>query len=411
MDIPLSWLILSLIGLILISAFFSGSETAMMASNRYRLKSLAKSGNKSAKLTLKLLKDSDSLIGTILLGNNFVNILASSIATIIAIKLFGESSVFIASLVLTAVILIFAETTPKTFAAKNPEKVSLPVAYILNILIRLFTPLVWIVKHSANLILTLFGMSSSNTQDTLSADELRMSVIDAKANIEDKYHQILLNIIDLGNAVVEDIMIPKTEFLGIDLDDLDASRRVIASTNHTRLVVYEEGEIIGIIHMRKVVNLYAQDNFSVKTIKEIMVKPYFIPEGITLAIQLEQFQHNKKRLALVVDEYGDVKGMITIEDILEEIVGQFTSNVTEEISDITQEEDGSYIIDPSINLHRLNRILKLEFTSSAKTLNGLIVESLQSIPKRDVSIKINNVIIEILQIKDNTIKLVRLRKL
>jgi Mg2+/Co2+ transporter CorB len=408
MDIPISWLVISLIVLIILSAFFSGSETGLIAVNKYRLKSLAKNGNKRAKLALKLLQDTDSLIGTILLGNNFVNILSASIATIIAIALFGESSVFIASIVLTIVILIFAETTPKTFAAKNPEKVSLFSVLILNILIKILTPLVWIIKHLAGLILRVFGIKKDKTEDKIELDELKMSIIDTKDNIADKYHQILLNIIDVQKVIVDDFMIPKTEFVGIELSELDEAIKIIQSGNHTRLVVYEKGEIIGILHMRKIANLYAQNNFNLESIRKVIVKPYFAPEGISLATQLEEFQRRKKRLGLVVDEYGDVKGMIALEDILEEIVGQFTSNTTEVISDILKQDDGSYLIDPSINLHKLNRTLKLNFKTNAKTLNGLILEQLQHIPKRDISIKIDNVIIEILQITDNNIKLVKL---
>ncbi len=408
MDLPILWLIIILLFLLLLSAFFSGSETGLVASNKYRLQSLAKKGDKRAKLSIKLLNDIDSLIGTILLGNNFVNILAASIATIIAINLYNEEAVFLSSLLLTIIVLIFAETAPKTFAAKNPEKVALFASPILRLLIWLFQPIVWIVKHIARLFLNVLGIRHQKEDTSVELDELKMSVIDAKENIDDTYYQILLNIIDLKLVTVDDIMIPKTEFIGVELTELEEAIKIISSSNHTRLVTYEHGEIIGILHMRKIANLYVKNQFTIENIKAIIAKPYFIPEGISLAVQLAEFQKYKKRLGLVVDEYGEIKGMIALEDILEEIVGQFTSNTTEVIEDIILQEDGSYLVEPSVNLHKLNRKLGLSLKANAKTLNGLILETLQSIPKRDVSFKIDNIIVEIIQIHETTIKLVKL---
>jgi Mg2+/Co2+ transporter CorB len=411
MDLPILWLIIILVFLILLSAFFSSSETSMIASNRYRLQNSAKT-NKNAKKTLKLLENIDSLIGTILLGNNFVNILAASITTILAIKLFGESSIGIASIVLTFVILVFAENTPKTLAARYPEKIAVFFTPLLQVFIIVLRPLVWIIRQITNLFLFIFNIKEKNNH-IVSADELKMSVVDAKPNISDKYHKILLNIIDLQDVHIEDIMIPKTEFISIDIDEFDNLENIIAQTSHTRLIVYKEHKenIIGILHMRKVANLYAKGEFNTEKLKEIMVDPYFVPEGISLATQLEEFQKNKKRLALVVDEYGEAKGMIVLEDILEEIVGQFTSNTSEKVAEIEKIDDNNYQIDPSINLYKLEVILNTKFKTNAKTLNGLILENLQELPKRDVSIKIDNVIIEIKQISNEVIKLVHLTHL
>ena len=414
MDVSIIWLITSLILLILLSAFFSSSETSMIASNRYRLKNLAKT-NKKAQKTLKILENTDSLIGTILLGNNFVNILAASISTILAIRLFGESSIGVASLILTFVILIFAENTPKTIASRHPEKLAIFFTPFLSVFIKILQPLVWIIRQITNFFLFIFKVKN-NINNSISADELKMSVLDAKTSISDKYHKILLNIIDLQEVSIEDIMIPKTEFISIDIDKFDNLEQVIKQTSHTRLIAYQgnKDNIIGILHMRKVANLYAKNEFNLDALKKIMMEPYFVPEGISLATQLGEFQKNKKRLAIVIDEYGEAKGMIVLEDILEEIVGQFTSNISDKINELQLQNDGSYLVDPSINLYKLSNILGVELNqidSNSKTLNGLILNELQAIPQRDVSLKISNIIIEVKQISDGVIKLVRLQKI
>ncbi|HAY41932.1 MAG TPA: cobalt transporter [Gammaproteobacteria bacterium] len=401
-----------LIGLILASAFFSSSETSMMAINRYRLKALSKN-NKSAKRTEKLLNDIDHLIGTILLGNNFVNIFASSIATVLAIKLWGEGSVVLASITLTFVILIFAETTPKTFAAKNPEKIALPAAIIIETLIKLFKPFVWLIAKISKIILRLLGVKDDKQDNNLSSEELKMIVGDAKPIIASNYQKMLLNIVDLEKVKVEDIMIPRHELISVNIDDHEEILKHLERTQHNRLLAYDKSQdnITGVIHMRDIVNLYARNEFSIEAFLGLIRKPYFVPEGTSLANQLEHFQKLKRRLGLVVDEYGEVRGMVVFEDILEEIVGQFTSNQSESIKEISKQKDGSYIADPRISIRELNSILCTNLpVTNAKTLNGLILEELQTIPTRDVSIKIDEVLIEVMQISDQTIKLVRLRK-
>lgn len=408
------WLGIILLGLILASAFFSSSETSMMAINRYRLKALSNQNNSQAKRTEKLLSDLDHLIGTILLGNNFVNIFASSITTILAIKLWGEGSVVYASILLTFVILIFAETTPKTFAAKNPEKIALPASIIISGLIALFKPFVWLIAKLSNLILKLFGVKNESQTNSVSSEELKMVVNEAKPVIASNYQKMLLNIIDLEKVKVEDIMIPRHELISVDINNHAEILSQLERIQHTRLLTFDgsANNITGVLHMRDVVNLYAKGEFSIDNTLELIRKPYFVPEGTSLAHQLAHFQTQKRRLGLVVDEYGEIRGMVVLEDILEEIVGQFTSNQNETIEEVIEQKDGSYLIDPRISIRELNTLLNTNLSiAKAKTLNGLILETLQSIPKRDISLKIDNVLIEIVQISDQTIKLVKLTKL
>ena len=403
-----------LLGLILASAFFSSAETSMMAINRYRLKSLSSKDNTQAKRTEKLLGDLDHLIGTILLGNNFVNIFASSIATVLAIKLWGEGSIVYASIMLTFVILIFAETTPKTFAAKNPEKIALPAALIIDVFIKIFKPFVWIIAQLSKNILKILGVKDEGQTNNISSDELRMVVNDAKPVIASNYQKMLLNIIDLEKVKVEDIMIPRHELISVDINNHEEILSQLERIQHTRLLTFDgsQDNITGVLHMRDIVNLYAKGEFSIDNVLTLVRSPYFVPEGTSLAHQLEHFQTQKRRLGLVVDEYGEVRGMVVLEDILEEIVGQFTSNQSEIIEEVTKQKDGSYLIDPRISIRELNALLKINLSvAKAKTLNGLILETLQSIPKRDISLKIDNVLIEIMQISDRTIKLVKLTKI
>ncbi|MBT4747348.1 MAG: DUF21 domain-containing protein, partial [Candidatus Thioglobus sp.] len=343
-----------------------------------------------------------------------VNIFASSIATILAIKLWGEDSIVLASLTLTFVILVFAETTPKTFAAKNPEKVALPASIIISALIKLFKPFVWIISQISTLILKLFGIHTHQQNDDISSEELRMVVSNAKPVIASNYQKMLLNIIDLEKVKVEDIMIPRHELISVDINKPDEILKQFERIQHTRLLTYDgsSDNITGVLHMRDIVNLYAKGEFSMDNVLALVRSPYFVPEGTSLAHQLEHFQTQKRRLGLIVDEYGEVRGLIVLEDILEEIVGQFTSNQNECIDEISLQEDGSYLVDPRISVRELNALLNVQLPSAkAKTLNGLILEELQTIPKRDVSLKIGKILVEILQISDQAIKLVKLTKL
>jgi len=385
----------------------------MMAINRYRLKTLSAKNNVQAKRVEKLLGNVEHLIGGILLGNNFVNILAASITTILALKLWGEGSVIFASLVLTLVILIFAETAPKTYAANNPEKVALPAAIVLEFIIKLFKPIIWLISNTSQIILKPLGLKQGS-KDKLSSEELRMAVIDSKSMIAKNYQKMLLNIIDLEKVKVEDIMIPHHELISVDINNEDELFEQLKRIQHTKLIIFDntEDNIIGTIHMRDVVNLYAKNEVAMDSIKKLIRKPYFIPEGTSLSSQLEHFKKQKRRLGMVVDEYGEIKGMIVLEDILEEIVGQFTSNQGESIQEVIQQEDGSYLVDPRINIRELNNILKTDLPyRHAKTLNGLILERLKSFPQHNVSLKIEPLIIEIVQVSKQAIKLVKINKI
>ncbi len=408
--IPTFWLFIILAGLIIISAFFSSAETSMMAINRYRLKTLAKT-KPSAKRVVVLLDKVDELIGTILLGNNLVNIFAASLATIIALRVWGNSSVVIASLLLTLVILVFAETAPKIFAAKYPEKVALPAGFIIAKLVFILKPIVYMVNILATYYLKLLGLSTNKKQEGINSEELTMAVHDAKYKIADNYQKMLLNILSLEKVTVADIMIPKAELVGVDINNADEVIAQLQRIEHTRLVVFDntEDNIIGLLHMRDVTNLYAQGEFSIENLKKIIRKPYFVPHSTTLSKQLTAFQDNNRHLGLVVDEYGVVLGMVVLEDILEEIVGNFTSNQSESFNDIIKQKDGSYLVKPSVNLRELNQILTLSLpTDKAKTLNGLLIEYLQDIPKRNMSFKIDKILFEIIQVDEKGIKLVRL---
>ena len=384
-----------------------------MALNRYRLKALSAKNNAQAKRVEKLLNKIDYLIGGILLGNNFVNILAASIATLLSLKLFGEGSVIIASLVLTLVILVFAENTPKTFAAKNPEKIALPASWILEILIKIFKPLIYLISIISKFILKLLGLKNVS-KDILNSEELRMAVKDSKSQMSKNYQSMLLNIIDLEKVKVEDIMIPHHELVSADANDEEELFEQFKRIQHNRLLLFEgsENNIIGTIHMRDILNIYAKEEISLSKIKEFIREPYFIPEGTPLSQQLEHFKNQKRRLGIVVDEYGEVKGMVVLDDILEEIVGQFTSSQGETIEEIQIQSDGSYLVDPRVNIREINTELnvKLPF-DSAKTLNGLILEQLQSFPQHNLSLKIDSLIIEIIQVSKQGIKLVKITKI
>ncbi|MDC3280712.1 CNNM domain-containing protein [Candidatus Pseudothioglobus singularis] len=407
------WLSFILFILIIASAFFSASETSMMALNRYRLKALSAKNNAQAKRVEKLLNKIDYLIGGILLGNNFVNILAASIATLLSLKLFGEGSVIIASLVLTLVILVFAENTPKTFAAKNPEKIALPASWILEILIKIFKPLIYLISIISKFILKLLGLKNVS-KDILNSEELRMAVKDSKSQMSKNYQSMLLNIIDLEKVKVEDIMIPHHELVSADANDEEELFEQFKRIQHNRLLLFEgsENNIIGTIHMRDILNIYAKEEINLSKIKEFIRQPYFIPEGTPLSQQLEHFKKQKRRLGIVVDEYGEVKGMVVLDDILEEIVGQFTSSQGETIEEIQIQRDGSYLVDPRVSIREINTELnvKLPF-DSAKTLNGLILEQLQSFPQHNLSLKIDSLIIEIIQVSKQGIKLVKITKI
>ncbi|MCZ6828165.1 MAG: HlyC/CorC family transporter [Gammaproteobacteria bacterium] len=401
-----------LAALILMSGFFSSSETGMMSLNRYRLKHLKDNGHKGAKRISKLLARPDRLISLILIGNNLVNILASAITTIIAIRLWGNAGIAIAAILLTLVILIFAEITPKTVAALHPEKIAFPASLILAPLLKLMYPLVWLVNGVTNGLLKLFGIDPrEHPQLSITTEELRTIVNDAGHLIPARHQGMLLNILELEKVTVDDIMIPRNEVYGIDLEESDASiLRRIQCSEYTRLPVYKEdiNEISGMLHMRNVSRFINSQGLDRQKLLEEMDEPYFIPEGTPLHTQLLNFQQQKHRIAVVVDEYGAVMGLVVLEDILEEIVGEFTSNLAEAIEDIYPQQDGTYIINGSATVRDINKSLNWQLpTEGPKTLNGLLLEHLESFPDANIGVRIENYCLEILELRNNVVQAVR----
>jgi Mg2+/Co2+ transporter CorB len=406
-------LFIILIVLIMLSGFFSGSETALMTLNRYRMKSLARKGHRGARLASYLLERPDRLLGLILLGNNFVNILASAIASLIAMRYYGEAGIAIATGLLTFVILVFAEVTPKTLAALKPDVFAYIAAYIYTPLQKIFYPLVWFVNLISNKMLALFGVHpASSSDDSLNADELRMVVHEARQFIPGKHTDMLLGILDLENISVEDIMVPRNDVTGIDLnDDWNDVVQQITNSHRTRVPVFKDSidNTMGMLHLRKVLNLVVRGELTRETLESLIREPYYIPEGTSLTRQLLNFQKNRRRSGLVVDEYGSIHGLVTLEDILEEIVGQFTTDSSVRSAGIHPQQDGSYLIDGSTHIREINRMLDWELpTEGPKTLNGLILEHLEMIPMPGTSLLIANYPVEITRTDKNAVQAARI---
>jgi len=340
-DVPLAALIGLLVTLLVLSAFFSGSETALMSLNRYQLRHKAREGHRGAKLAERLLQRPDRLIGLILLGNNLVNFSAASLVAIIALKIGGQPAVALGTLILTLVVLIFSEAAPKTLAALHPERLAFPAAIIYYPLLKITYPLVWLINFASNGVLYVLGVRDSDANlHALTREELRTIVHEAGSRISNRYRQMLISILDLEKVTVDDVMVPHNEIVGIDLDD-DAEdiECIITESQHTRLPVYRDNidKVIGILHMRRLANL-AQRSFERDALIELLEEPYFVPEGTPLSTQLVQFQRRRKRVALVVDEYGDIQGIVTLEDILEEIVGEFTTDPATRTTTLSERE-------------------------------------------------------------------------
>ena len=411
-DIPLAGLLGLLVVLLLLSAFFSGSETALMSLNRYQLRHKAREGHRGAKLAEKLLQRPDRIIGLILLGNNLVNFSAASLVAVIAFKIGGQPAVALGTLFLTLAVLIFSEAAPKTLAALHPERLAFPAAMIYYPLLKITYPIVWLVNAASNGVLYLFGIrDKGNDLHSLTRDELRTVVHEAGARISSRYRQMLLSILDLEKVTIDDVMVPHNEIIGIDLDDDDAAiETTIAESQHTRLPVYRDNidKVIGILHLRHLANL-PNRQFNRKTLQDILTEAYFVPEGTPLSTQLVQFQRRRERIALVVDEYGDIQGIVTLEDILEEIVGEFTTDPADDENDVVKVGSADYLVDATANIRELNRSQGWELpTDGPKTLNGLIVEMLETIPEPTTCIKINGYPIEVVESDDNRIRSVRI---
>ncbi len=401
-DISLAALSGILFLLFLLSAFFSGSETALMALNRYRLKSMAQSGHKGALRTYKLLQKPDRLIGLILLGNNFINIIITQLATYIGYRVFGDTGIALATGILTILLLIFAELTPKTFGVIHTEKLAYPASMILKPLLTLLFPFVWLINQIANNMLKFFGMSVKHEgAEALNYEELRTVVSEASSLIGGDHQKMLLQVLDLEKRTVEDIMIPRREIVGIDLeDDWDEILQQISLASYTRLPVYEGNidNIKGFIHSRSIVRQVTNDQLDKESLLKLLSSPCFIPEGINLTRQLLNFRAERRRNALVVDEYGDILGMVTMEDLLEEIVGEFTKDPADFADDIHPQADGSFIVDVGIHVRELNQVTGCTFdTSGPKTLNGLILRHMEIIPETGTCMLIDNYPVEILR--------------
>jgi len=412
-DAPLELLFFGMFILLLFSAYFSSSETAMMSLNRYRLRHQAKHKHKGAMRASALLEKPDRLIGVILIGNNFVNILASSISTIIAIRLWGEAGILISSAILTVVVLIVADVTPKTIAALHPEKIAYPSSLLLVWLLWLLNPLVWLVSNISNALVKALGFAKkTGTDHQLSSEELRTIVDESSVHIPAQRQNMLLNVLDLEKVTVNEIMVPRNEVVGINLDDdIDDIMQQIINSQHTRLPVYNNdiNNVIGILHIRSAARFIKMAESNKTELVQLTGDAYFVPESTPLPTQLINFQKQKRRIGIVVDEYGEVKGIVTLEDILEEIVGNFTTNLSEETADIHPQEDGTYLIDGSASIRNINRFLDWDLaTDGPRTLNGLLTEMLESIPETNVGIRLPFHCAEIIQVKDNMIKTVRM---
>lgn len=415
-DISTATLLIALGVLLLLSAFFSGSETGMMSVNRYRLRHLAQQGHSGAKRIQFLLERPDRLIGLILIGNNLVNIAASAIATILCLRWFGDAGIIIATFGMTLIVLVFAEVTPKTIAALHPERIATPSSFLIKPLLRVMYPLVAFINLITNSIIRLLGVNpnSPSRGDALSSDELRTIVNEASSMIPSSHQQMLLSILDLEKVTVEDVMTPRADIAAIDVqDDVKSIIKQLSQAQYTRILLYRNNidDAIGFLHARDIMQLFTKNTYDldkseiVRAAREI----YYIPEGTPLNVQLLKFQRYKERIGLVVDEYGDIQGLVTLEDILEEIVGDFTTSILPDSTESTMvESDGSIIVEGVANLRDLNKEMNWNLpTDGPKTVSGLIIETLGDIPQQPLCLRINGYAIEIIESGDNLVKQVR----
>jgi Mg2+/Co2+ transporter CorB len=408
-------LLSSIVFLLFLSAFFSGVETAMMSLNRYRLKHLVKENDKGAIRADKLLKRPDRLLGVILIGNNFVNILAASLTTVLCLNLFGDSGVVIGSIVLTLFILVFAEITPKTFAALNSEKVALPASLILKYLQKILRPLVLFVNFFSNFFMRLLGSKETTINEDLSPEELKSVLENSGDLIPKKYQDMLISVLELDKVSVDEVMTQRSEVIGIDINQ--TVENILSNLQNNQkdfLPVYDESldDLRGVIDLYGITSFLSNEDKSIESLIESLDEAYFIPENTPLSTQLFNFQKNKKTVAVVIDEYGSVKGIVTIKDVLEEIVGELATDIDKETVEIMEQKDGSYLIDASIPLRELNKKLNWQLpVNGAKTLNGLIIDQIETIPEKNIKIEIENYLVETVLIRNNMIKIARVLQL
>ena len=410
--VPVGVLVALLIALLLLSAFFSGTETALMSLNRYRLRHLSRTGHRAARVAERLLQRPDRLIGLILLGNTAANIAAAAIVTVIASRVGGDGAILVGTLILTFVVLIFAEVAPKTIGAINPARLALPAARIYYLVLKVASPLVWLINLFANGFLRLLGFRADQiASHSLSAEELRTVVAEAGAMVPRRHQRMLLSVLDLDAVNVDDVMVPRQEIVGLDLDrEWSENLRIIQESSFDRLPVYREDidNIVGVARIRDLLPELGRGELSQALLLERIREPYFVPEGTPLTKQLLNFQQHRRRSAFVVDEYGDVQGLITTQDIVREIVGELDSEASAVALGVTKESERSYVVDASANVRQLNRVMNWNLpTDGPKTLNGLIVEQLAEIPESGTGVTVANYPIEILDASEHGIKKVR----
>ena len=409
---PTSYLLMSIGVMILLSAYFSGTETAMMALNRYRLRHLVRRGNRGAKKADSMLQRQDRLLGVILVGNNLVNFSAATVATVIGFQLMGDTGVLLAPWILTIVFLIFAEVAPKTLAAERPESWALKAVFILKPLQKVLMPAVALVNVVSNALVRPF-LPSSDDDDQLTTDELKTVVVEGATSVGER-QRMLTRILDLESVTVDDIMVPRAEIAAINIDDaLNTIMTTVAASQHTLLPIYKDSfdNVLGILHLRRVARLIFNEDFSKADLLQLTREPYYVPEATPLHTQLFNFQKERQRLALVVDEYGDIQRIVTLEGILEEIVGEFTSDYAANMPEISPQEDGSFVIDGMAVLRDINRALKWDLPiNGPKTLSGFVLEHLETIPETNVCLRAGDYQIETRQIKDNIVKSLIIRR-
>jgi len=400
--------------MVVVSAYFSGSETGMMTLNRYRLRHLAKQGNRAARRVEKLLRKPDRLISLVLIGNNLVNILASAIATIVGMRLYGNAGVAIATGVLTFVVLVFAEVLPKTIAALYPEKVAFPSSVLLGPLQIVMLPLVWLLNSVTRILMRMVGIKVDNVVSAaLSKDELRTIVNESRSQISRRHQDMLLSVLDLEKVSVNDIMVPRNEIVGIDInDDWKAIVRQLTHSPHGRIVLYRDSldDAISMLRVREAYRLMTEkQEFTKEMLLRASDEIYYVPEGTPLSTQLVKFQRNKKKVGLVVDEYGDIQGLVTVEDILEEIVGDFTTSMSPTLAEeVMPQNDGSVIIERGANIREINKAFNWRLPEEeARTVNGMLLEALEEIPANGTRVRIGQYDIDILDVQDNMIRQVR----
>lgn len=415
-ELPLGALLAALLLILICSGFFSSSETSMMALNRHHLNHLARKGNKRARLTAKLLTQTDKLLGSILFGNTLLNVAAAALTQIIILRLFGHSEwwILVSTLGISFIILVFSEIMPKIIASSYPERVALFSSYPLALLIRLFHPIVFVATAIVHYALWLLRIrvQTDQSQQKLGLDELRMLVLESEQFLPQAHHGMLLNLVDIGRIAVNDVMVPRNQIEALNLDDEPELLRVQLSTcHHTLLPVYQGSlnHIVGILHVRRALALMQHAEFSADELRGLLHEPYFIPSDTALLTQLQRFQEKQTRLGLVVDEYGELLGLVTLENILEEIVGEFTTQSPAQTGRFLRQPDGSFLVEGSTSLRDLNRKLGLSFPlEGAKTLNGLILEQLQDMPEAGISLKLAGYPVEIVQTQERAVKVAKI---